>query len=98
MTSQGILGRLKREKRGHDRAVERQLDLPDRLRTISGYVSLLERLYGFYVPLEMRLKGVDGFAVLALNLDVRRKAPLLLLDLLALGCDQDAISAGGVVY
>ena len=92
MTSPGILPRLKQETRQHHRVVERQLNLCNRSRTIHEYLSLLERLYGFYLPMESRLASVRGIGRLGLELDLRRKVPLLLSDLHVLGRDQCVVS------
>ncbi len=68
----------------HDR-VERRLDLlrPDLTRL--EYLHTLQRLYGFYHPLEARLLALKEWSALGMTLEERRKVPLLEADLLSLG-------------
>jgi heme oxygenase len=54
------------------------------LATRESYVAMLERLYGFYVRAEPALV-VRGASISGLDLEQRRKAPLLVADLTALG-------------
>jgi heme oxygenase len=67
----------------HER-LERRFDLDGRLRSRAAYADLLERMLGFYRPLEER---VAPYAALVAGLDwsARRKASLLLADLRAVG-------------
>jgi heme oxygenase len=83
--SPGILARLKAETRAEHDAIERILDLTRDGLTLAEYRGWLERLYGFYRPLEARLPDVPG-----LDLGARRKTPLLQADLAALGVDDPA--------
>ena len=92
MTCLGVLQRLKQETRERHRAVEQHLNLPRRLKTNHDYLSLLARLYGFYMPMELRLNDVQGLGDLGLDLDSRRKTPLLVSDLLSLGVGPRAIA------
>lgn len=81
--SPGILARLKAETRAEHDAIERVLDLTREGLTLAEYRAWLERMYGFYRPLEAELPGVPG-----LDLGARRKTPLLREDLAALGVEE----------
>lgn len=74
----------------HDR-VERAVGLGDRLRTRDGYIGLLERFYGFYDPLEGRLRAVPGYESVGIDLPARLKARWLRDDLIALGRPEEAV-------
>ena len=67
----------------HDR-MERVMDLPRRLATRASLAAMLDRIHGFYVPLEARLAALP-WAPAGLAFDERRKAGWLVDDLLALG-------------
>jgi heme oxygenase len=67
----------------HER-LERRFDLDGRLRSRAAYADLLERMLGFYRPLEERIAPYAA-SVAGLDWGTRRRAPLLLADLLALG-------------
>lgn len=77
-----ILVRLKAETKAEHDAIERVLDLTSEALTLAAYRERLERLYGFHRPVEARLEAVPG-----VDLHARRKHPLLLDDLRALGTD-----------
>lgn len=77
-----ILARLKAETQAEHDAIERVLDLTSDALTLAAYRERLARLYGFHRPVEARLHAVPG-----IDLHARRKHPLLLADLHALGGD-----------
>jgi heme oxygenase len=79
-----VLLRLKSETAPQHEAIEHALDLMNEHMTAEGYRHRLERLYGYYRPLEQRLFALDGWPA-ALDLAARRKTPLLEIDLRALG-------------
>ncbi len=85
-----VLLRLRDETRPQHEAIEHALDLMSEQMTAEGYRYRLERLYGYYQPLEQRLFAFDGWPA-ALELEARRKTPLLELDLRALGVSPEAV-------
>ena len=87
------LRRLRHETAPLHERVERTLDLPARLTSLSAYTALLTRFHGFYAPLEDRLAGVGGSEAAGLDFAARRKAHLLRDDLLALGHSPEAVGA-----
>ena len=82
-----LLSRLRTETRDRHDAIEQTLLLMDDDLTLEAYKCRLEQFLGFYKPLEERL--LDGRGPLAPWLDVqaRRKTPLLEADVTALGQD-----------
>jgi heme oxygenase (biliverdin-IX-beta and delta-forming) len=87
-----ILSRLRRETRVLHAQLERAVDLPSRLESKDSYRALLERFWGFYTPLEERLRRAAGNTAFA---DGTRfgKAGLLTEDPLSLGATKDEIAA-----
>jgi heme oxygenase len=79
-----VLLRLKHETAPQHEAIERALDLMSDRMTVEDYRHRLERLYGYYLPLEQRLFTLDGWPA-ALDLAARRKTPSLEADLRVLG-------------
>jgi len=75
------------------REVERAMDLPSSVASVSDYVRLLGTLSSFYRPLEARLDSIEGLEGALLDWPVRRKSHLLAADLAALGADVPAGSA-----
>jgi heme oxygenase len=67
----------------HER-LERRLDIEARFASVASYRTLLERLHGFYAPLEDRLAPFVG-DLAELEYEERRKARLLIVDLAAVG-------------
>jgi heme oxygenase len=65
-------------------ALERRFDLDHRLRSRASYAALLERILGFYRPIEERLAPFAE-PLAGVRYADRRKAPLLVADLHALG-------------
>ena len=84
MTAQ-FLSRLRIETRPEHDAIEAVLDLTGVHMTCDSYRRTLEHFYGYYQPVEVAVRAVDGWAGCGLDLDQRRKIPLLESDLRALG-------------
>src|ERR1051325_9493262 len=78
-----LADRLRRETRAEHEAIEATLGL-DRDPTLERYREILERFYGFYLPLEREL--------VPLGFSERVKTPLLRADLEALGIDPSTVS------
>lgn len=83
---------LKESTRAMHERIEAHVNLPGRLHSLHDYRQLLERLYGFYEPLETRLAALtagsdDG------NFMRRWKAAYLMRDLAALGLSPERIVA-----
>lgn len=70
--------------------VEAAVDLPAQTRTLDRYRDLLAAFFGLHEPLEQRLAGLPWHEA-GLDLDARRKSPLLRTDLRALGVDAAAV-------
>jgi heme oxygenase len=84
-----VLRFLKEGTAAQHEAVERRVDLANRLSNPSAYVGLLGCFYGFYLPLETALGRVTGYETVGLHFDERRKTPSLVTDLGALGHTPD---------
>jgi len=78
-----LADRLRRETRAEHEAIEATLGL-DRDPTLERYREILERFYGFYLPLEREL--------VPLGFSERLKTPLLRADLEALGIDPSTVA------
>jgi heme oxygenase len=87
-----VLKRLKERTRPQHEALEGRVNIGGRCATIEGYRGLIERFYGFYAPAEAALVPLLGGEE-GLDLDDRRKTPLLRRDLLALGLGESEIDA-----
>ncbi len=72
--------------------MERRVDLDSRLVSPDRYANLLARLYGFYEPFEAELDRAVTRWGLPVNVERRRKAPLLVRDLGALGLAPAAVN------
>lgn len=82
-----IMARLKHATRTRHETVERLIDLDRLSASPAHYRHWLQRLYGFYTPLEVRLARLP-WSTAGLDFDARRKSGLLAQDLAALaGCD-----------
>ena len=78
-----ILQRLRSETASHHAAIESQMPLLDPELSRQTYIHLLQRFWGYYSPLEQRLRS-QSFEGRYLWSD-REKTPRLISDLLALG-------------
>lgn len=81
----GALARLRAETRSEHLAIEATLRLTVDDLTLVTYRHRLEQLYGFYRPIEADLREVCDWSRHGLDLDARRKTPLLVADLRSLG-------------
>jgi heme oxygenase len=88
-----IRTRLKEETRPLHLAAERSLDLPNRTHSLDAYTRLVERFFSFHAAAEKRLSRVPDLPATVVDLDARRKTPLLRQDLLSLGRHEAAIAA-----
>jgi heme oxygenase (biliverdin-IX-beta and delta-forming) len=61
--------------------LERNLDIFHTITTLESYTGLLQKLLGFYLPVEPRLLAVQSHYDLHIHLQQRLKSPLLLHDL-----------------
>ncbi len=95
----------------HHKTIEESLQLMAEDLSLSTYVRILERFYGYYEPLEYRLHGNSGIRDVLDDLDQRRKVPMLRRDLEHWGCNErtlprcstvprvdDAMDALGCLY
>ncbi len=80
------LDRLRDETRDLHQHVERALDMDAVCADLSAYRGFLSRALGYYTPIEMLLARFAWQAA-GLEFTPRRKVPLLLADLRALGVD-----------
>lgn len=81
----GILQRLKQETRDRHAAIEGQLPLLNPDLTPGAYRDVVGRFYGFYAPMEERLRAFDGWQECGLDYADRYKTPRLAQDLAAMG-------------
>ncbi|WP_147321215.1 biliverdin-producing heme oxygenase [Rhodoferax lacus] len=79
------LQRLKNETRARHGALESRSVLLDPALSRERYLDCLCRFYGYYAPLELRLRGSPGWAEAGFAYAARYKSALLAQDLLALG-------------
>lgn len=80
-----ILQRLREETHENHKRLESRLDLLQRALSLERYRDLLARFYGFYGPIEPLLDGLCRERLPALEMEKRRKSPLLEQDLERLG-------------
>ncbi len=85
--------KLKQGTKTYHDALERRL-APLLIGAVSTrvYTILLRRLVGFYEPIEERVLEAGGLRALPIDVDRRRKAPLLARDLLHLGITQPELA------
>ncbi len=81
-----LLARLRAETQDAHQAIEQTLDLMRADLTLAHYRHRIEQFYGFYQPLEERLRACPGVAEW-LDLQERLKTPWLEADLQALGAE-----------
>ena len=75
----------------HER-VERTVDIPGHLGSLSNYTVMLARFHGFYAPLEDLLAGVGDYESVLIDIAARRKAHLIRDDLRTLGYTPEAVA------
>lgn len=88
-----ILHSLKDSTRAEHQALEATVDIGRRLGSLAEYRALLARFWGFYAPMEAGLLERPEWRQRDLDIGARRKAPLLLADLRALGASPDSLAA-----
>jgi heme oxygenase len=76
-----ILTALKQRTLWHQQRMEKRLDLFHSVRTFDDYRRLLERLLGFYEPVETALEATFNSSLFKFNFRQRKKTPLLMCDL-----------------
>ncbi|MFO1500637.1 MAG: biliverdin-producing heme oxygenase [Verrucomicrobiota bacterium] len=82
-----LLLRLRKETRPQHAALERVLGLLDKALSLGTYRQRLEQFYGFYRPVEGHLGALGDWRKRGLDVQERRKVPLLEADLRALGVE-----------
>lgn len=90
--SSDILQRLRASTADLHERVERKVNIFSAGFDLACYRRLLERFYGYWAPLEVRLTGVEGLDHPDLALLSRMKAHLLDADLRLLGTDPSLVS------
>lgn len=83
--SEDVLARLKRETRADHERLEAALDLTSDRLDRGAYLRCLERLHGFFAPLEAAVAAVGGWQERGVDLHARRRTSMLEADLRALG-------------
>lgn len=76
-----ILQALKSETQEYHERLEKNLPVMDENLTLSAYKVILEKFYGFYMPVELTLSTIQTRFRLINDFHVRLKFPLLLKDL-----------------
>ena len=84
--------RLREQTRAEHAAIEQTLDILNSAMTPAAYCRILERFYGFYQPLEQKLRDMAGILSAGLELERREKTALLLCDLSILGRDPASLA------
>lgn len=82
-----ILTRLKQKTLWRGEALGKRLDLFHSVRTPDDYRLLLSKFLGFYEPVEETLEAAFDWSLVKLDFKSRKKTPLLLRDLHALGVE-----------
>jgi heme oxygenase len=93
MHNEDILAVLRRRTRRDHDAIERSVPLMSGSLSVGVYTRTIERFYGFWQPMEERLRATVGLRACGFNLLEREKTQLLALDLCALsGGDPASLS------
>ncbi len=74
-------------------ALERRLPLLDADLSHATYLQLIQRMYGFYAPLEAQMLAIPWWGTVDFDYTLRYKTPQLRQDLLALGDTEPRIAA-----
>ena len=53
--------------------------------SLDSYCAILKLFFGFYEPVETRLASIPGWDLISIDIEQRRRTPLLQMDMLALG-------------
>lgn len=83
---------LKAATEAHHIAMEQTVDLIKVSSTLAAYQALLQRFYGFYVPLETALRQLP-WATVGFDIEARLKSALLAADLQWLGLSAATLAA-----
>ena len=89
-----MLAALRAGTRDHHLALERQLDLPGRIRSRADLVSVLSALLASWQPLERRLGAAD-WTTLGLDARLGEASDLLRADLAALSATEKPLAGAG---
>lgn len=93
MTQKGdCLLALKQGTRIYHDALERKMTPLLGTLSIHTYINLLQKLFGFYKPLEERIAALPAWHSVSVDLERRQKAPLLARDLLWLKVSPSQLS------
>lgn len=87
-----IMTKLKEQTKQQHEMLERNLNILSKTETVDAYKSLLEKFYGFHFPLENHLFAEAEKYNVNIDLKDRRKARMIVEDLLFLGMTEDEIS------
>ncbi len=88
-----ILHRLRQETSEQHAALEAGLALLDPSLSRADYGALLEKFFGYYAPLEAKLKARQEWTELGLDYSTRQKCPQLERDLAVFGVSAGALAA-----
>ncbi|MBB3111098.1 heme oxygenase [Paenibacillus phyllosphaerae] len=64
----------------------------DKTMTLEGYITYLQKFYGFIAPVEEAIAQLPGWETNGFDFDLRRKAPLIEQDLRQLGLSEQQIA------
>jgi heme oxygenase len=76
-----ILQELKQQTRTYHIEIENQLIVLNHDLSLEQYKALLQRFWGFYLPVEARLSLIMASTPFAAEIEIRKKVPLLTRDL-----------------
>lgn len=88
-----LLTKLRQETASAHTQLEDQVNIPGRISDLDKYRDLLEKFYGFYVPLEARTLDYAEWNVLGIDAKSRQKEAWLRHDLIALGLSDEEITS-----
>ncbi|MCK6550231.1 biliverdin-producing heme oxygenase [Myxococcota bacterium] len=87
-----IVERIRAETRADHTRIEAVIDLTAPDLTRARYVRFLERMFGYFEPVEARLAAISGWEPTGLDPRARARAFALISDLTALGHDPERIA------
>lgn len=88
-----LLTRLRQESALAHTQLEDQVNIPERIGNLDKYRDLLEKFYGFYVPLEAQTLHYDEWENLGIDAKSRQKEEWLRHDLMALGLSEAEVTS-----
>ena len=80
-----VMAALKTATTDQHRSIERITPFFAEDFSLHSYCVILRIFWGFYEPVETRLASIPGWDLISIDIEQRRRAPLLRKDLLALG-------------